>query len=389
MEDNFLKALEVSKRDFLANLPDEVFNLQAEFSKNHNKLKSDINISKLSDLVRKLHNLKSVAGSYGLDFIVSAVRNILDHTSYIYDLKNDQKIDLSLSVKIFDLLSDYVSGVNYSYIEGHVLKLDDLVTNKSQKRRVLLVEKDERLIAHFKEILEKHDLAYSIADNGHEALGRLLDERFDLLITDLHVGKLDGPSLIASTRVSNGVNKTIKTLMLSVSYFDLLPSISMPDFFISKNENILIEFERAISKFVGPSEIKEEGQVNILSLDDDKNIHDLLNLSFKDHQIKYRSALNGTIFIEEFIKNKPDLVLLDLILENESGVEVILKLKQKIQSFDVPVIVLTSLDGNLRSELIDEIPFIVGTLSKPFTPKSMAKDVLSLFKQTKMGFGLN
>lgn len=382
-EDKFQAALNEAKLEYIKELPKLISLLRKNITAINGQKVSGIDFRSFADTVRELHNIKSVAGSYGLDFIVSAIRNLLDHTAYIYDLEVNVTVDLSLSFKILDLLDDYTISLKKSE-DASLLsqKLDSLNTQK----RVLLVEKDERLIEHLKKIFEEKQLKYSIVTNGHEALGRLLDERFDLLITDLHVGSLDGPSLIASTRVSNCQNRNIKSLMLSVSYFDLLPSISMPDFFISKNENILTELSKALDKFLSADEIKSEQKINILSLDDDKNIHDLLKISFKDHNIHYQASLTGDDFIQKFSELKPDIILLDLILENESGVEVIKRLKKKITSLDVPVIVLTSLDGQLKSELMSEIPFIVGSLSKPFTPKSMASQIMSIFKHNKMSY---
>lgn len=382
-DEKFQAALDEAKLEYINKLPELFKHLRSNISVINGQKVSSIDFRSFAATVRELHNIKSVAGSYGLDFIVSAIRNLLDHTAYIYDLNVNVTVDLSLSFKILDLLDDYTKSLQKSEDTGILSqKLDSLNTQK----RVLLVEKDERLIEHLKKIFEEKKLKYSIATNGHEALGRLLDERFDLLITDLHVGSLDGPSLIASTRVSNGQNKNIKTLMLSVSYFDLLPSISMPDFFISKNENILSELSTALDKFLTSDHVKTEHKINILSLDDDKNIHELLNISLKDHNIHYQASLNGDDFIEKFCKMKPDIILLDLILENESGVEVIKRLKKEIKNLDVPVIVLTSLDGQLKSELMSEIPFIVGSLSKPFTPKSMASQIMSIYKHNKMSY---
>jgi DNA-binding response OmpR family regulator len=384
-KDNFNKEIAKAKAEFITNLPKLINSLSSSLDELHGRKKSEVDLSVLSNLVRELHNIKSVAGSYGIDFIVSAIRNVLDHTSGIYDLDEGDYLDLDLTKKIFELLNNFLQ--NYQDDEVHHEELDSLLRSDTSKKRVLIVENDEKLIGHFKEIFEKRKISYSVVSSGIEAFNRLLNEKYDLLLTDLHVGKLDGPSLIAATRVSNGINKEIKTIMLSVSYFDLLPSISMPDFFISKNENILSELASSIDKFISEDALNnEEEKIKILSLDDDTNIHDLLKISFSSHAIDYRSSINGGDFISKYRESKPDLVLLDLILDDESGVEVIKKLKSMDASFDVPVIVLTSLKGKLKSDLLSEVPFIIGALSKPFTPKAMAKDVIGLFNQNKRTF---
>jgi len=383
--DNFNKEIAQAKAEFIANLPELVIKLTKDIGSFHSHKKYEIDMKLLSSFVRELHNIKSVAGSYGVDFIVSAVRNVLDHTAGIYELSDDDYLDLDLPLKILELLTNFIK--NYQDDESHHEELDTLLRTDKAKKRVLIVENDDKLIGHFKELFEKKGVNYSVVSSGIEAFNILLNEKYDLLITDLHVGKLDGPSLIAATRVTNSINKEIKTIMLSVSYFDLLPSISMPDFFISKNENILSELSLSVDKFLNDEILNgAKEKIKILSLDDDTNIHDLLRISFSSHDIDYKAAVNGNEFINMYRESKPDLVLLDLILDEESGVEVIKGLKNVDTSFDVPVIVLTSLKGKLKSDLLSEVPFIIGALSKPFTPKAMAKDVIGLFNQNRRSF---
>lgn len=390
IDKNINDALDKAKKDFLERLPKTIDSINDTLEASGGKAKKDIDLASLSSVVRELHNIKSVAGSYGLDFIASAVRNILDHSAYIYELNSDDIVDLELGKKILVLIKNFITNYQNSEEELHQSKLNSLITQKQTKKRVLVVEKDPLLCDHLKSSFEQKNFSYSFVESGVEAFNRLLTEKYDLLITDLHVGKLDGPSLIAATRVSNCVNKNIKTLMLSVSYFDLLPSISMPDYFVSKNEKILVELDKVLLKFSEKEEKVEDSEpLRILSLDDDENIHDLLKISFSSHNITYDFALEGSEFISKFLDNKPDLVILDLILENESGVDVIKKIKKKLNYFDVPVIVLTSLDGQLRAELLSEIPFIIGNLSKPFTPKVMAKEVMDLYKQNKRSTQFN
>ena len=381
------QALRSAKKEFLTNLSKELDSILSTLNEMNQKQAGEIDLEKVGHIVREIHNIKSVAGSYDLEFIFSAARNILAHTSYIYDLEGSEIADFSVSIEILKLVQDFVKDISAESSEEHKGKLDDILNTTTSGKKVLVVEKDRQLLGHLQKVLNKSNMSFSSVSSGVEAFNTLLSEKFDLLITDLHVGKLDGPSLIATNRVSNGINKDIKTILLSVSYFDLLPSISMPDYFISKNENILSDLKKTLEKFKEEEmAVENEETVKIMCLDDDSNIHDLLKISFSSHNISYTKTENGEEFKKCFLENHPDLVILDLILENESGVQVIKSMKESGINFDVPVIVLTSLDGDLKSELLSEIPFIIGNLSKPFTPKSMAAQVLDLYRQNKKSF---
>jgi CheY-like chemotaxis protein len=57
------------------------------------------------------------------------------------------------------------------------------------------------------------------------------------------------------------------------------------------------------------------------------------------------SALDGEIGLRLAKEKKPDLILLDLILPKIHGFEVLKKLKEDPQTKEIPVIVLTNLEG--------------------------------------------
>ncbi len=57
------------------------------------------------------------------------------------------------------------------------------------------------------------------------------------------------------------------------------------------------------------------------------------------------SALDGEIGLRLAKTKKPDLILLDLVLPKAHGFEVLKRLKEDKETKDIPVIVLTNLEG--------------------------------------------
>ena len=57
------------------------------------------------------------------------------------------------------------------------------------------------------------------------------------------------------------------------------------------------------------------------------------------------SALDGETGLRVAKEKKPDLILLDLILPKIHGFDVLKKLKEENETRDIPVIVLTNLEG--------------------------------------------
>jgi len=71
-----------------------------------------------------------------------------------------------------------------------------------------------------------------VANDGYVALGRLLAEPFDILITGLETKRLNGLALISAVQKSSGrVNKTKSVLVTATQ---LTVGSDKPDFYIKK-----------------------------------------------------------------------------------------------------------------------------------------------------------
>lgn len=89
----------------------------------------------------------------------------------------------------------------------------------------------------------------------------------------------------------------------------------------------------------------------ILFIEDESALHKTFAEILKKEGHKMISALNGEIGLNLAIKEKPDLILLDLILPKMDGFEVLEKLLTNPETKNIPVIILTNLE---RTEDIDK-----------------------------------
>lgn len=83
----------------------------------------------------------------------------------------------------------------------------------------------------------------------------------------------------------------------------------------------------------------------ILFIEDESALQKTIGevLSLEGYQII--PALDGEIGLRMAKEKKPDLILLDLIMPKVNGFEVLKKLKEDALTKEVPVIVLTNLEG--------------------------------------------
>lgn len=80
----------------------------------------------------------------------------------------------------------------------------------------------------------------------------------------------------------------------------------------------------------------------ILIIDDEENIVDLLSNILTHSGFVVIGAFNGENGIEKAIKEKPHIIILDIMMPGMDGFEVLKRLKEDEQTSDIPVIMLTA-----------------------------------------------
>jgi two-component system KDP operon response regulator KdpE len=117
----------------------------------------------------------------------------------------------------------------------------------------------------------------------------------------------------------------------------------------------------------------------ILVVDDEKRMVRFIRLNLEQDGFKTISAYNGTEALEEVRKNLPDLVLLDVMMPDIDGFEVLSKLRL---ASNVPVIMLTAKgeeDDRIRGLELGADDYI----TKPFSPREMVSRVKAVLRRTE------
>lgn len=110
--------------------------------------------------------------------------------------------------------------------------------------------------------------------------------------------------------------------------------------------------------------MKELGSCRILIADDTKTNIDVLIRALRDHY-KLGVALDGPKALAYTRANRPDLILLDVLMPGLNGFEVCKMLKQDPETADIPVIFITAMDSSGHKTKGFEIG-AVDYITKPF-----------------------
>ena len=84
----------------------------------------------------------------------------------------------------------------------------------------------------------------------------------------------------------------------------------------------------------------------ILFIEDEESLQRAMGSMLEQKKMQILKALNGEDGLNIAKKETPDLILLDLILPKKNGFEVLGELKKDPATKDIPIIVLTNLEGS-------------------------------------------
>jgi len=89
--------------------------------------------------------------------------------------------------------------------------------------------------------------------------------------------------------------------------------------------------------------MKKIKKQKILMIEEDKFLRKIYKNKLNQAGFEFSEAINGEEGLNKIIFEKPNLVLLDLILPKKSGFEVLTEMKRKRETRNIPVIIVSNL----------------------------------------------
>ncbi len=354
----------------------------------------------LRNLKREVHSLKGSSASYDMDLMSTICHKWED---FISDQETETFWNNSENINKVLQFVDLLKSSVRAYTLGNEEMLSNIQnsTNSIQLgdygagNNILIVEGSKTVALQLGLFFKDHNMNVSYAKNGYEALGRMLHEKFDYLITSAHVPPLDGMSLIKVIKSIDSNSNGIKTILISSVEKKLLSEESVSDFKVLKDGHMLERFNeifnptfttiKDVKQTPSKAEIKEDLPdkeiANILYVDDDETMTVLV-----------KSVLNKVEGLTPLISNTkeetfsllnsqiPDLIILDVLMPDISGPEMARLIKRSKRHKDVPIIFLTAYTD--KKEL-DELGALdpAGILKKPIKPKEFFQEIIDIWKK--------
>jgi CheY-like chemotaxis protein len=273
--------------------------------------------------------------------------------------------------KILSRFEDFGFDINY---EGRLFFIDIDAPGKEHHDDTLYcssVADYTKMASHISNIFQDHQKSVLIIDNMNVLASDTMQvvENFVQFI-EKKVSENEG-SIVSM--LSRNILPS-ETEVLITSFFDVViditnvgeihTEIGMKDFdFRYSVEEGSIEFEPMQKK------IRRE-RLKILIVDDEPDIPELLKLSLINEPYDFIVAHNGEDAINLTLKELPDLILLDIMMPDMDGYEVVENLKKSKAASDIPVIMIsakTAIEDKVKGMELGIDDYI----SKPFDKREV------------------
>ena len=118
----------------------------------------------------------------------------------------------------------------------------------------------------------------------------------------------------------------------------------------------------------------------ILLVDDDPDFIEIYSATFRAADFNFSIAKNGPEAIEKATTEKPALILLDLMLPNIDGFEVLKRLKQSPETAAIPVWMITNLAEQLNQTIATSLGAADYLVKASVTPQQVCEKIKGSFE---------
>ena len=233
------------RKNYLQDLPSHIDELEGLLI-NLERKGFDLEICR--ELYRRVHSLKGSGGTFGLHVLSDVCHPFEDLLSGL--LERTQSLQggfTETALKYVDLLRhvhrNYADGIEPGAdVKTSLQGLRQKTTKTSYS--ALIVESSDLVVGMLKEILLSQGFRIEVVHDGYLALGRVLAEHFDLLVTGLETKRLNGLALISAVQKSGQRSSKTKTVLLTAT--QLKNTNDKPDFIIKKDADLKENFRSIV-----------------------------------------------------------------------------------------------------------------------------------------------
>ena len=237
------------------------------------------------------------------------------------------------------------STFTFSFPISFGQKQEDTATAQADQSRmggteplILVIDDNQDAIYLMREMLENAGYRVAVALDGDEGLAMAVELAPFAITLDIMMPKKDGWQVLHDLK-ANPVTKSIPVILISIVDQKALGyRLGAEDYLVKPlKEDEILNSLKHIKRREGDKPLKK-----LLVVDDDPMVKDMISQLLEGKPYEVQSASDGLDALEKIRAEKPDAILLDLMMPRLDGFGLIERLKQDPELADLPVIVLTA-----------------------------------------------
>lgn len=202
---------------------------------------------------------------------------------------------------------------------------------------VLICDDDPDFVRYVQTIVEYEEYTTATVSSAEEALEYLEKNEVSLLLLDVHLPGMSGLELERRLRAAPATTD-LPIIIVSVDEPSEEPGAAGPviiDWFTKPIdvEKLLCSLENYIGQGKSP---------DVLVVDDDEQLLTVLSRQIGNLGTSVRSARSGRQAVQMFREKMPDLIILDIVMDDGDGFYVIDTLRDEIEKSGLPVVVFSA-----------------------------------------------
>lgn len=249
--------------------------------------------------------------------------------------------------------------------------------SRPAEQTVLVVDDEDNIRRPLRHILERDGYRVVEARTGEEGLAKAAAEHPDVILLDVRLPDIDGFQVLTRLRADAGLAPIPVILVSIMEARERGFQLGAQDYFPKPiDQGRLME---AVGRLVQKTSRQD---VKILVVDDEPHIVQAVTNLLEARGYETVTAQDGLESVVRARDTHPDLIILDIYMPDMDGFEVIKQLRNRDDTCQIPIIILTASDlpvDELRAQSLGVAEY----MNKPFSEKELARAVRDALRQVR------
>lgn len=212
------------------------------------------------------------------------------------------------------------------------------------KQRILIIDADPKHVTDLSQLLREHDYVTRSTFDRYDAAAIIQSWQPDLVILDILIRSFNALDFLDDLR-NNPATEPQKVLILSQP--ENIDMVTGPSPKVAAYLTKPVDFEelkKLLKQYAGES--SPELRIPVLVADDDTEFSELLKMFLETNYYRPVMARTGALTIEKARTERPAVILLDLMMPDKDGFQVMNELQHESSTSEISVIVLSAIRLN-------------------------------------------